>query len=68
MEAPLANTALEKQMLYRRDPRHTIAASAFAEHGSLSRPLSNTEVFITTIKEEQKRGAVDFLPLDYLVP
>jgi hypothetical protein len=66
MKRPLINTALEKQLLYRRDPRHSINPSAFKISGSNSHPSSSTEILMSAISDEKNLNvATELLPFDY---
>lgn len=64
----MVNTALEKRILGRRDPRHPIAASSFTSHGSLSCPTSSTDLLIRALQDQRSQGeALRTLPFDYFV-
>lgn len=61
MKNQFANTELEMQLMNKRDPRSTIAASNISLHGCSVKPQSNTEQLLSDICEEENSSSnVDF--------
>ena len=68
MKRPLIDTALEKQLLSRREPHRRINLTAFGLAGADAQPRNNTEILMDAISEEKYLDtATEPLPFDYFI-